>query len=107
MPRSPSYDIQFDKLALDHMDLIEPKFDSLIQTTIEEQLPFEPLVETRNRKRLARDTVTGATWEVRCGPNNRFRIFYKVDVEEGVVLVIAIVIKVGNVLYAGRERFEI
>ena len=29
-----------------------------------------------------------ATWEIRCGPKNRYRVFYEVDSEEREVLII-------------------
>ena len=93
-------------MAIEHLDHIESKYDSTLQQVIEKQLAHEPLTETRNRKPLLRDTAIGATWEVRCGPNNRFRILYQVDVKERIVLVVAIVTKVGNTLFVGTERFE-
>ena len=48
----------------------------------------------------------GATWEVRCGPGNRVRIFYDVHRDERLVVVLAIARKVRNQLFVGKEKFE-
>lgn len=105
MLRRPLFTIRFDRLVLEHFNLIERKHHSLLRQTIDEQLSYEPLHETRNRKPLSQDTQSGATWELRCGPNNRFRIFYKVDLDAKIVFVSAVVVKIGNTLYAGEETF--
>jgi mRNA-degrading endonuclease RelE of RelBE toxin-antitoxin system len=49
----------------------------------------------------------GATWELRFGPNNRFRVFYEVDNDEHTVQVLAIGIKERNRLFIGGEEFEL
>jgi hypothetical protein len=46
-----------------------------------------------------------ATWELRFGPGNCFRVFYEVDPAEWVVWVLAIGVKRGNRLFAGGEEF--
>src|SRR5437879_7660602 len=58
-----------------HLRAIEPKYHSVIQSEIEKQLLHEPDVETRNRKPLKRPIAFGADWELRFGPDNRFRVF--------------------------------
>ncbi len=107
MPRRPAFEVIFDALALDHMDAVESKYDSLIRRTIEEQVIHEPDIPTRNRKPLLRETAIGATWEVPCGPGNRFRIFYDLHRDQHLVVVLAIARKVGNELCVGKERFEL
>jgi hypothetical protein len=47
-----------------------------------------------------------ATWELRCGPDNRFRVFYEVDPVEGIVSILAIGIEQRNRLVIGGEEFE-
>ena len=106
MPRRPVFEVIFDALALDHMDAIGSTYDSLIRRTVDEQLIHEPDIPTRNRKPLPRETAIGATWEVRCGPGNRFRIFYDIHRDQRLVVVLAIARKVGNPLFVGREKFE-
>ena len=61
-----------------HLRAIERKYYSLIRNTVEEQLQFEPDVETKNRKPLKRPVELEADWEIRFGPSNRFRVFYSV-----------------------------
>jgi len=90
-----------------HVKTLGRRYYSLIRRAIEEQLRFEPLRETRNRKPLKRPAWFGATWELRFGPNNRFRVFYKVNVEKREVLVLAVGKKVGNQLIIGGEEIEI
>ncbi len=66
--------IVFPPRVLDHLGYIDLKFHSLIRRQIDEQLRFEPLKETRNRKPLLRENEIGAEWEIRFGPDNRFRV---------------------------------
>lgn len=106
MSRRPAFEVIFDLLALDHMEAIDPKYHSLIRRTIEAQLVSEPDTPTRNRKPLLRETASGATWEVRCGPGNRFRLFYEVHRDQRLVVVLAIARKVRNQLFVGKEKFE-
>jgi mRNA-degrading endonuclease RelE of RelBE toxin-antitoxin system len=47
-----------------------------------------------------------ATWELRCGPDNRFRIFYDVDFESRIVYVLAIGIKDRNRLFIAGEEYK-
>ena len=86
-----------------HLQAIERKYHLLIRRAIETQLQFEPNVETRNRKPLKRPVETGADWELRFGPDNRFRVFYSVEQENRQVFILAIGIKRGNLLIIGRE----
>ncbi len=89
-----------------HLRAIERKYHSLIRKTIEEQLSFEPDVETRNRKRLRSPAPYQAVWELRFGRDNRFRVFYDVDVEERDVYILAIGIKKGNRLFIADEEIK-
>ena len=90
-----------------HLKAIERKYHSTIRQEMENQLRFEPDVETRNRKPLTRAVEFGADWEMRCGPNNRFRVFYEVNQAEREVDVIAIGIKRGNRVFIGDEEVEV
>jgi mRNA-degrading endonuclease RelE of RelBE toxin-antitoxin system len=64
-------------------------------------------VETRNRKPLKRPTVLGGDWEIRFGPNNRFRVFYAVNRESSEVYILAIGEKRGNRLLVGGQEVEL
>lgn len=90
-----------------HLQMIEPKYYSLIRKAIEDQLQFEPDVETRNRKPLKRATTFGVRWEIRFGPTNQFRIFYRVNPYSREVYILAIGEKRGNRLFIGGEEIEL
>lgn len=90
-----------------HLKAIEPKYYSLIRTTIEDELQFEPDVETRNRKPLKRPVTFEAEWELRFGPDNRFRVFYDINMESHEVYVLAIGVKEGNRLLISGEEVKL
>jgi mRNA-degrading endonuclease RelE of RelBE toxin-antitoxin system len=105
--RKPKFKLVFAPEVLEHLDFIERKHHRLIQRNIDEQLGHLPEKETRNRKPLAQPTPFEATWELRCGPGNRFRVFYEVESKEKVVWVLAIGVKEGNRLFIGGEEIEL
>ena len=90
-----------------HLKTIERKYYSLIRTTIEDELQFDPGVETRNRKPLKRAVAFEAEWELRFGPDNKFRIFYDINIEFHEVHILAIGVKEGNRLFIGGEEVKL
>ena len=90
-----------------HVSKIEKKYHSLIRDEIERQLRVEPEKETRNRKPLLRPPDLGSAWELRFGPDNRFRVFYRTDRERRQVYILAIGIKIRNRLRVGGEEFDL
>jgi hypothetical protein len=90
-----------------HLKTIERKYYSLIRTTIEDELRFDPGVETRNRKPLKRAVAFEAEWELRFGPDNRFRIFYDINIEFHEVHILAIGVKEGNRLFIGGKEVKL
>lgn len=107
MPSSPGFRILFAPETLDHLDAIERKHHRSIQRTIDEQLTRMPVKPTRNRKPLEPPADFGATWELRCGPGNRFRVFYEVALAERTVWILAIGLKDGNRLLIGGEEIQL
>jgi hypothetical protein len=101
------FKIVFPPRVLDHFDAIDLKYHSLIRQRIDEQLRFEPTRETRNRKPLLRKNEIGAEWEIRFGPDNRFRVLYNVDEVAGEVFILAIGAKHGNRLFVGDEEMKL
>jgi mRNA-degrading endonuclease RelE of RelBE toxin-antitoxin system len=97
----------YDTKVIEHLRTIEKKYHSLIKRTIEEQLRYEPDVETRNRKMLEQPTTLNAEWEIRFGPNNRFRVFYEVDRKNREAYTLAVGAKVQSRLFIGGEEFEL
>lgn len=87
------------------MDRIERKYHSFIRTTIREQLTYTPDVETRNRKPMNHPAPYGATWELRFGVNNRFRVLYEIDADMRIVWVLAIGKKESSQLLIGSEEY--
>src|SRR5437867_6435514 len=107
MAKRQPFVLIYDPEITNHLDAIESRFHTLIRTTIEEQLLFEPETVTRNRKQLERPIDLGARWELRLGPDNRFRVFYRVDVERRQVRILAIGVKERERLFLGGEEVEL
>ena len=101
------FELEYAPIVRSHLQAIETKYYSLIRKTIEEQLPFEPDVETKNRKTLKRPVDFGAQWELRFGPDNRFRVFYKINYETMHVNILAIGEKRGDRLIIGGEAVRL
>ena len=51
------------------------------------------------------DDPFGAAWELRCGPDNRFRVFYRIDPDSFEVSILAIGVKKGSQLFIGGEEY--
>ena len=107
MAKKHPFALIYDPEVTGHLDAIEPKYHSLIRSTIEEQLRFEPETETRNRKQLERPIDLRARWELRLGPDNCFRVFYRVEVEPRQVRILAVAVKERNRLVLGGEEVEL
>ena len=107
MAKRPKFTLTFAPEAIAHLDLVDSKYHGLLRRTIHEQLTHTPTEETRYRKPLDQPAPFGASWELRCGPNNRFRVFYDVDSESVRVNVLAIGVKVRSRLLIGGEEYEL
>ncbi len=107
MNPSRPFELIYAPIVMQHLKAIEPKYHPVIRQALEEQLRYEPDAETRNRKPLKRPVVFGARWELRFGPNNRFRVFYRVSRDTHEVFVLAVGEKVGSRLLIGGEEIEL
>src|SRR5215207_255093 len=96
MARRIKFTLSFAPEAIEHLDRISSKYHGLLRRTFNEQLTHTPTRETRNRKPLDQPAPFGATWELRCGPGNRFRVFYQVDSAAHEVQVLAVGVKDRN-----------
>ena len=103
----PRYTIKYAPEVLGHLDAVERKYHRLLRNLIEAQLCFSPEKPTRNRKLLEQPAPFSATWELRGGPDNRFRVFYEIAHDETAVWILAIGVKQGNRLLVGKEEIEI
>jgi mRNA-degrading endonuclease RelE of RelBE toxin-antitoxin system len=98
------FSLVFAPIVHDHLGAIDAKYDSLIRQKIEEQLTNAPDVETRNRKPVRPPAAFQAEWELRFGPNNRFRVFYQIDHVNREVRIVAVGVKIRNSLFVGGEE---
>jgi mRNA-degrading endonuclease RelE of RelBE toxin-antitoxin system len=98
------FTLVFAPETVEHLDAIDRKYHGLIERTIDKQLQYTAEKQTRNRKPLDELGPYGATWELRFGPSNRFRVFYEVDAAVLEVYVLAIGVKEREkLLIAGKE----
>jgi len=107
MAKRPKFTLTFAPQAIEHLDRIESKYHGLLRRTIKEQLTDTPTDETRKRKPLESPAPFDASWELRCGPKNRFRVLYDVDSATLAVWILAIGIKDRNRLLIGEEEYEL
>lgn len=105
--RRQPYTLIYARGVTQHLKSIDAKYDRLIREKIEEQLQFEPSTETRNRKPLRQPGPFAAQWEIRFGPDNRFRVLYSIDEENHTVQIVAIGEKEGDRLIVGGEEVEL
>jgi mRNA-degrading endonuclease RelE of RelBE toxin-antitoxin system len=106
MPHSTRYQIGFAPETVDHLDAIDRKYHRLIGKTLDAQLVYSPERETRNRKPIEQPAPFDATWELRFGPGNCFRVFYEVDNDTRTVWILAIGVKERSRLFVGGQEFE-
>ncbi len=107
MPGDLQFEIIVDDTVALHFAALERKDRVAVLDAIEQQLRYDAIVMTRNRKPLRIPNSLNASWELRCGANNRYRVFYDVDLEERLVVVLAVGRKAGNRLVVGNEEFEL
>ena len=106
MAKRRQFTLSFAPEAIEHLDRIESKHHGLVRRSIKDQLTHTPDKETRNRIPLDQPAPFEASWELRCGPENRFRVFYEIDFEEGAVRVLAIGVKDRSRLLIGGEEYD-
>ena len=86
---------------------IEVKHHGLIRRAIDAQPSFAPGERTRNRKPL--EDLPGpfeSSWELRCGPANRIRVFYDIARSTRQVCVLAIGVEDRDRLFIAGEEFD-
>jgi mRNA-degrading endonuclease RelE of RelBE toxin-antitoxin system len=96
-----AYEIRFASSAKRHLQEFTVGERAAIVAAVETRLSHQPLVETRNRKRLRPNPI--APWELRV---RSMRVFYEVD-QPGVVTVLVIAAKRGNRLYIEGEEIQL
>src|SRR5438552_14807984 len=98
-----AYKIVMSPDARDHLRGFPAAARAIIVDAMTEQLAYEPLTESRNRKPLRSSPV--APWELRV---RKWRVFYDVTAQpEPTVTILAIGEKRRNELWIGREVIAI
>jgi mRNA-degrading endonuclease RelE of RelBE toxin-antitoxin system len=97
------YRVVYAPEVIAHVAAIPRKHHGLIRSAIGEQLTHGPDRPTKNRKPIQDlPGPFGSTWELRIGPDNRFRVFYEIVAQE--VWVLAVGVKERDRLsVAGKE----
>jgi len=107
MVRRLPYRLVYDTEISRQLRSIERKYHASIRANIEDQLTYEPGVETNNRKPLDRPVMFGARWELRFGPNNRFRVYYRIHKPAREVHILAIGVKEREKVSIGGEEYDL
>lgn len=107
MPEAVPFRLIYAPAIRQHLRAIHRKFHSLIRSEVEANLLHEPDNPAANRKQLLAKAGLDVEWELRCGPANRFRVFYNVDRPSRTVEIMAIGVKRGARLTIGREEVKL
>ncbi len=94
------YTIEITRDAVGHVRALPKKHQAFVLQALRARLAREPEKEARNRKLLTVPAPFGAHWELRFGPQNRFRAFY--TIEGATVLVVAVGVKERERLLIGQ-----
>lgn len=96
------FEIEFTPEAWDDLKALKKNEQVEVLDAMDDQLLYEPTVETRNRKRMYPNQV--AEWELRIG---RLRVLYNVEQQVSVVSIETVGFKIGNVFYVRGKRREL
>jgi hypothetical protein len=106
MTKKQKYTLIYAPITKSHLEAIDQKYFTLIRTSIENYLQYDPDIETRNRKPLKRQVTFEAEWELRFGPDNRFRVFYDIEMGSHNIHILAIGEKERDHLIIGRKEIK-
>lgn len=97
------YRIDYSPEAEGHLRALTARQQAIVLDTVDEQLAYQPSVETRNRKPMRPNPV--APWELRIGA---LRVYYDVEEDpEPVVCIRAVGVKERNRVRIGKEVIEL
>ncbi len=97
-----AYQIRFTRDAERQLRQLTTHDRNIILEAIEEQLSHQPEVPTRHRKLMRQNPL--ADWELRVG---EYRVFYDVDTDQDITMVLAIGIRSHNVLLIEGQETEL
>jgi mRNA-degrading endonuclease RelE of RelBE toxin-antitoxin system len=107
MAKPQRYNLIYAPEVKEHLKAINKQHHAQIREAIEERLGFEPDREPRNRKPLEESALWEDAWELRCGGQNHFRIFYQIDHTAMEVRILAIGVTDRNELIIGKEKVKL
>jgi len=98
-----SYYIEYSPDAEDHLRALTAPQRVTVLDTVDEQLQYQPTVETQNRKPMRPNLL--APWELRIG---NLRVYYDVEERpEPIVYIRAVGVKKRNQVWIGKEKFDL
>jgi mRNA-degrading endonuclease RelE of RelBE toxin-antitoxin system len=98
----PAWAILFAAEVNQHLDSLSRSQEVQVLAAIRSQLSHQPMVQTRNRKRMKPNPLSG--WELRVGD---LRVYYDADEAKRDVMINAIGVKRHNRLFIGGEEYEL
>ena len=97
------YRIDYSPDAEDHMRVLTARQKAIVLDAVDDQLTYQPMVETKNRKPMRPTPV--APWELRIG---NLRVYYDVEEDpEPLVYIRAVGVKEGSRVRIGREVIDL
>ncbi|HEY3150941.1 MAG TPA: type II toxin-antitoxin system RelE/ParE family toxin [Candidatus Binatia bacterium] len=96
------FEIEYTSEAIDDLKSFRKSEQRSIFDQITEQLSYEPMTDTRNRKKLRPNDVS--EYELRI---SKFRVFYDVDEEAKTVKIEAVGHKEGNRLFIRGKEYAL
>ena len=97
-----AFEIEFSPDARDHLRALRKRDQRIIVDAVAEHLTHEPDQRTTRRKPVEDNPI--APWELRVGD---YRIFYDLNHDDQVVVVVAVGQKSHNQLRIGGEEIEL
>jgi mRNA-degrading endonuclease RelE of RelBE toxin-antitoxin system len=97
-----AFHIEFSRRARDNLRELRKRDQQIVIDAVAVQLTHQPGHPTRQRKKLEENDL--APWELRIGD---LRVFYDIDPDKELVIVVAVGQKTHNVLRIGGEEIEL
>jgi mRNA-degrading endonuclease RelE of RelBE toxin-antitoxin system len=98
-----AYRIEYSPESEAHLRYLTARQQAIVLDTVDEQLMYQPIVETKNRKPMRLNLL--APWELRIGD---LRVYYDVEEEpEAVVYINAVGIKERNQVCIAGEVYDL
>jgi mRNA-degrading endonuclease RelE of RelBE toxin-antitoxin system len=98
-----AYNIQYSPDAEDHLRRLTARQQRIVLDIVDRQLVSQPVMETRNRKRMRPNPV--APWELRIGD---LRVYYEIsDESRATVTILAVGVKERDRVRIGGEGIKL